>query len=78
MSYTDQQLQDVWNRYVGMKQADLISITDPGSAVYEPAFTNALGYIYTNSLFGFANRGPAAGSNSCPNNAGIFNGPTHS
>jgi len=78
MSYRDQELQDHWNRYVGLSQADVVSVTNPASAVYDAAFTNAIGYIYANRLFGFANYGPAAGSNSYKGNSPITNGPIKS
>lgn len=76
--FTDQQLQDTWNRYVGLSQADLISLTNPESAVYDAAFDNAIVFIYANHLFGFAYRAPAAGSNSYKGNSPITNGPVKS
>ena len=78
MSYTDQQLRDVWNRYVGLNQADVISLTNPGSEAYDAAFTDAISFVYANRLFGFANCGPAAGSNSYKGNSPITNGPIKS
>ena len=78
-NFTDAQLQNYWNQYVGMKQADVISATCPGSAVFDADFSQAIGIIYSQKMFGFANYGyPAAGSNQFPNNAAIFNGPTKS
>ena len=77
--FTDQQLQDTWNRYVGLNQADVISLTNPESAAYDASFANAIGYIYANRLFGFADYNYAgAGSNQFRGNNIITNGPIKS
>jgi hypothetical protein len=77
--YTDQQLQDAWNRYVGLNQNDVIYFTNPQSAGYDAPFDAIIGYIYQNRLFGFANYNfPAAGSNQFRGNNEIYNGPIKS
>ncbi len=79
MSYTDQEPQDSWNRYVGLNQADVISLTNPESEAYDAAFANAIGYIYANRLFGFADYNyVGAGSNQFRGNSPITNGPIRS
>jgi hypothetical protein len=78
-TYTDQQLQDAWARYVGLNQNDVIYFTNRQSAGYDASFDAILGYIYANRLFGFANYNfPAAGSNQFFGNNAIYNGPTKS
>jgi hypothetical protein len=63
MSYSDAQLQDAWDRYVVMREAEVIYFTHPESAGFDAGFAATLGYIYQNRLFGFANYSfPAAGN----------------
>jgi hypothetical protein len=75
--YTDQQLQDAWNRYVVMNQNDMLYFTNPQYSGYDAAFAAIIGYIYSNKLFGFATS-PAAGSNQFPGSGVIVCGPTKS
>ena len=74
MSYVNN-LQSAWDRYVVMKQAEVIQVCDQQSAVFDADFAQALGIIYSQKMFGFANYGPAAGSNSYKGNSPITNGP---
>jgi hypothetical protein len=76
--YTDQQLQDVWDRYVGMKEAEVISLISPSSAVYDASFAGTLAFIYTNKLFGFAYNNAGASSNQFKGNVPIVSGPLKS
>ena len=55
MSYTTDQLDAFWSRYVTMREVDIISLTHPDSAAYEPDFAGMLGYCFTNRLYGFGN-----------------------
>ena len=62
-----------------LNQADVISLTNPASAAYDAVFANAIGHIYMNRLFGFANYNHAgAGSNQFKGNNLITNGPVKS
>jgi hypothetical protein len=87
MSYTDQQLHDLWygpggsvgdeiirpGAYVSMRESDVLALTNPQSAAYDAGFTAILGYCYQNKLFGFGHPIDGKGGNSTP-----FNGPTRS
>lgn len=53
MSYTQQQLDAFWNRYVMMNAADVISLTNTQSAAYEPDFAAMLDYVCRHQLYGF-------------------------
>ena len=76
MSYTQQQLDAFWSRYVTMNAADVISLTNTQSAGYEPDFAAMLAYVFQNQMYGFGNpRTPWDGTGS--NGAG-WGGPTRS
>jgi hypothetical protein len=63
MSYVSN-LQSTWDRYVVMKQTDLIQACDPQSAAFEPDFAQAISIIYEQRLFGFQDyTGSCAGPN---------------
>jgi hypothetical protein len=77
--------QQFWNFYVTLKFGDVIALTNPLSAAYDPIFAANLGWCYINKAYGFAeydlSKHPYAGSNGardwgCP--GGITNGPTKS
>lgn len=69
--FTQSQLDQFWNRYVFMKEVDVISVS-----LAEPEFAAMLGYVYTNKLYGFGNSRPPGGY--CLGGAGPFNGPIKS
>jgi hypothetical protein len=65
MSYSQQELDAFWNRYVSMREADVIALTNPQSAAFEPGFAAMLAYVFQNQLYGFANpRAPWDGTGS--------------
>jgi hypothetical protein len=53
MSYTTDQLDAFWSRYVTMREIDVVSLTHPDSAAYDPEFAGMLGYSFTKKLYGF-------------------------
>jgi hypothetical protein len=71
-----------WNFYVTMRIGDVIALTNPLSAAYDPVFAANLGWCYANNAYGFAEYNhPGAGSNGKYNwgtPGGIWNGPTKS
>jgi hypothetical protein len=60
MAYTQAQVDAFWQRYVTMKQVDVISVSNA-----EPDFAGMLSFCYMNRLYGFADYG---GSCAFPNN----------
>ena len=52
MAYTQGQLDAFWQRYVTMKQVDVISVSNA-----EPDFAGMLAFCYMNRLYGFADYG---------------------
>ncbi len=75
--FTQAQLDAFWARYVVMKVRDVIALTNPSSAAYEPEFAGMRDYVYTNRLYGFADYNkPSAGSNMFPGEGVRWNGPT--
>ena len=76
MSYSQQELDAFWNRYVSLREADVISLCNSQSAAFEPLFASMLEFVRTYNLYGFANpRTPWDGTGS--NGAG-WGGPTRS
>jgi hypothetical protein len=62
MAYTTDQLDAFWSRYVTMREVDVISLTHPDSAAYEPAFARMLAHVMQNQLYVFSHYGgPCAG-----------------
>jgi hypothetical protein len=83
MSYSTAELDAVWSKYVGLKSADWISLSNPRSPAYNADLAAKITYIYVNKLYGFANRIVAPGHVARENqffgqNAAIVNGPTKS
>jgi hypothetical protein len=74
--YTQQQLDNFWARYVGMRKREVISLTNSASPAFEPEFNAMLSYVYFNRLYGFADyTRPVAGSNMFPGTCFNWNGP---
>jgi hypothetical protein len=63
MAYTQAQLDAFWARYVVMEKIDVVQLTNPSSAAYEPDFAGMLSYVRQNRLYGFANYSAPAASN---------------
>jgi hypothetical protein len=55
MSYSQQELDAFWNRYVTMNESDVVSLTNSSSAAYEPVFAAMLAFCFQNQLYGFGN-----------------------
>ncbi len=49
MSFTTAQLDAFWSRYVGMRQADVFTVSRD-----EPQFAAMLSYVWQNRLYGFS------------------------
>ena len=52
MAYTQTQLDVFWQRYVTMRMADVISVSNA-----EPDFAGMLSFCFMNKLYGFADYG---------------------
>jgi hypothetical protein len=69
--YTPTQLSNAWNYYYILTPPDLVYLTSPDSAGYDPSFSAILGYIFANRLFGFGQyNAPASGSGVFPGSGG--------
>jgi hypothetical protein len=64
MSYVSN-LQSAWDRYRIMDGIDVIQVTNPAAAAYEPDFAQAISIIRNARMFGFADY---TGSAAFPNN----------
>ena len=76
MAYTTDQLDAFWSRYVTMREVDVISLTHPDSAAYEPGFARMLAHVMQNQLYVFSDYGGrcAGASNGNSKYIGRFGG----
>jgi hypothetical protein len=56
-------LDSFWARYVGLNEADVISLSNPQSAAFEAQFAAMLNFVRQNKLYGFADYSDPAAAN---------------